>query len=122
MDEARKTTLVKYFLADRDAGRALLHLAFADASASLPAGGEPDLSNLDRLLAELASIEQRMGAEAGGRPAVLISGREIMGTLKMAPGPEIGRILEEVKEAQLRGEIATPEEAKNFIAGRYGRE
>jgi len=117
VDQVRKTTLVKYFLADRAAGRELLHLAFADASASIPGDGQPDLSNLDRLAAELAELEKRQVAAPQ-----LVTGREVMEILKLAPGPEIGRILEEVKEAQLRGEIATAEEAKSFIAGKYGRE
>ncbi|MFA6603667.1 MAG: HD domain-containing protein [Patescibacteria group bacterium] len=120
VDEVRKTTLAKYFLADRDAGRELLHLAFADASASLPGDGEPDLSNLDRLLTELSVLEKRSDCGSGSRSAQLLTGREVMETLHLAPGPEIGRVLEEVKEAQLKGQIATPDAAKSFIAGRYG--
>ncbi|MEM0950736.1 MAG: HD domain-containing protein [Cyanobacteria bacterium P01_H01_bin.74] len=45
----------------------------------------------------------------------LLNGREIMSLLKMGPGPEIGTIINELKEAQLSGEIETAEEAKKWI-------
>ena len=110
LDGVRRTTLAKYFLADRVAGRGLLHLACADALASLRQEGVQDLSTLRRLLGVLTELEAR-GAE--GRP--LLSGVEIMAMTGMGPGPDVGRLLETLKEAQLRGEVADVEHARMLI-------
>ncbi len=114
VDEVKKTTLAKYFLADRGLGRALLHVAFADASATVPQGGAPDLSNLDKLMTALKPLEARVGP---GGPRRLLSGEEVMTALGLAPGPEVGRVLEALAEAQLQGKIATAEEAREFLKG-----
>ena len=50
-----------------------------------------------------------------GRPTRLMTGEDIMDLAGIAPGPEVGRILEEIEEAQLSGKIRTPEEAKAFL-------
>ncbi len=114
VDEVRKTTLVKYFLADRAAGRELLHLAFADASASIPQGGAPDLSNLERLRSALAELEAQIDPDTG-KPPRLLSGKEIMSLTGLDPGPKVGRVMELLAEAQLRGEVATVEQAREFL-------
>ena len=41
----------------------------------------------------------------------LITGHDLIKNLKMKPGPKLGRILEEVREAQFEGRITTSEEA-----------
>ncbi len=114
VDEVRKTTLFKYFLADREAGRQLLHLAFADASASIPRGGAPDLSNLRRLLEALAELERQIDPGTG-KPPRLLTGKEIMSITGLEPGPGVGRVMELLAEAQLRGEVANVEQAREFL-------
>lgn len=44
-------------------------------------------------------------------PVVLLTGGELMDVLGVQPGPEIGRLLAEIREAQAEGEIKTREEA-----------
>ncbi len=51
----------------------------------------------------------------------LITGEEVMALLGIGPGPEVGSLLEAVREAQAAGEISTPEEARNFILRRVGK-
>lgn len=114
VDEVKRTTLFKYFLADLAAGRQLLHLAFADASASIPQGSQPDLSNLDRLMEALAELEKQIDPQTG-KPPSLLSGKEVMAVTGLGPGPEVGRLLEYLAEAQLRGELQTVEEAREFL-------
>lgn len=46
-----------------------------------------------------------------------MSGNEIMEVLKIKQGPEIGKIIKALREAQLSGEINTKEEAEGFIKG-----
>lgn len=114
LDEVRRTTLVKHFFRDRAAGRQLLHLALADASATLRPDGTTDLSHLDRLIGVLDRLEKELAVDTG-RPMRLITGEDIMELAGIAPGPEVGRILEEIEEAHLSGKISTPEEAKTFL-------
>jgi tRNA nucleotidyltransferase/poly(A) polymerase len=47
---------------------------------------------------------------AAAAPKPLITGKDVI-TLGVKPGPEIGRILDAVREAQMVGEISTSEEA-----------
>lgn len=111
---ARKSTLARHFLADRTFGRELFHLAFADASASLPGNGPPDLTNLRTTLAAVAGIEQEFGDEAT-RPSKLATGEDVMALTGVGPGPEVGRLLAELHEAQLNGAVANHEQARDFI-------
>lgn len=49
--------------------------------------------------------------EASIRPAPLIDGRDLIDNLQIEPGPEIGRLLRLVEEAQASGEITTRDQA-----------
>ncbi len=51
-----------------------------------------------------------------GRPAPLVRGDELGRALKLAPGPEVGRLLGEIEEARYAGEVATPEDALALAA------
>lgn len=44
-------------------------------------------------------------------PPSLLSGDELMSALGLAPGPDVGRILETIREAQAAGEVATKDQA-----------
>jgi len=52
------------------------------------------------------------------RPTKLVTGEDVL-RLGYVAGPLIGRILEEVEEAQLNGELGSKEEAIAFILSRY---
>jgi putative nucleotidyltransferase with HDIG domain len=54
-------------------------------------------------------------------PPPLVNGRELMGALGLAPGPEVGRLLEAIREAQASGEVETRQEAL-ALAARLKRE
>lgn len=47
-------------------------------------------------------------------PPPLLDGRELMAALHLQPGPEVGRLLRLIEEAQAAGEVTTPEEAIQF--------
>jgi poly(A) polymerase len=49
--------------------------------------------------------------EAGGAPAPLLRGDELARELGIEPGPELGRLLAGLREAQYAGEVATREDA-----------
>lgn len=48
-------------------------------------------------------------------PAPLLTGRSLMREFGLAPGPEIGAILEGLREAQAAGEVSTPEQALDWV-------
>jgi tRNA nucleotidyltransferase/poly(A) polymerase len=48
---------------------------------------------------------------AGGRPAPLLRGNVLAKRLGVDPGPELGRLLRALSEAQYAGEVSTPDEA-----------
>ena len=45
----------------------------------------------------------------------LLDGNEIMEILNIKPSPQLGKILNDLHEAQLNGDITTKEEAIDFI-------
>ena len=50
-------------------------------------------------------------------PPSLLNGDELMAALKMTPGPQIGRLLESIKEEQVMGHFSTRDEALAFARG-----
>jgi len=48
------------------------------------------------------------------QPVKLIDGNDLINVFGMKPGPEIGRILEQILEAQAAGELTTREEALDY--------
>jgi len=48
-------------------------------------------------------------------PAMLLSGEEVMELRGIVPGPEVGRILEALREAQAAGEVQSRQEAESFV-------
>jgi putative nucleotidyltransferase with HDIG domain len=60
----------------------------------------------------MATYHQEQGTLLAPR---LLGGQEIMHLLAIGPGPEIGRYLDALQEAQQLGEIKTPEEAAQWL-------
>jgi poly(A) polymerase len=84
----------------RDAGPelwALLDLARADIAAS----AYPHPEKLDDLSERL----QAVAAERPSRLKLPVDGRDIMRTLSLPPGPEVGRVKEKLEELVLEGSI-----------------
>jgi poly(A) polymerase len=52
-------------------------------------------------------------------PPRLITGRDLI-AMGLKPGPAFSEILRAVEDAQLEGEIRTPEEARAFVHQRWG--
>jgi putative nucleotidyltransferase with HDIG domain len=50
-------------------------------------------------------------------PPQLVTGRDVMSVLGVPPGPQVGQLLEAVREAQAEGQVRTREEALEFLRG-----
>jgi hypothetical protein len=58
---------------------------------------------------------QRFQEESIACPPKLVDGHDLIDIFGMSPGPEIGEILEAVREAQASGEVTSREGALSFI-------
>jgi poly(A) polymerase len=99
----------------------LMALAMADTLAGRgprrPAGAERELAALFTRVAELRDRE--LAAALAAPP--LVDGREVMRAAGIGPGPEVGRLLAQAREAQLEGEVSTREEALELVRRKAGR-
>jgi poly(A) polymerase len=71
-------------------------------------------------LPHLAELARREG-EALIDPPRLVDGAEVQAILGVSPGPEVGRALQAVREAQVDGKIRTKEEAIALLNQQKGR-
>lgn len=51
-------------------------------------------------------------------PPPLLDGRQVMDALGLRPGPQVGALLDALREAQAVGEVSTPDEARAWLMGR----
>jgi poly(A) polymerase len=109
--------LYRYY---RDAGDAAIDTLYLNMGDYLAARG-PKLSREEwadhcRIIEHILSGGPKSEAPKG--PPKLIDGHDIMEGFAMAPGPRIGQLLELVREAQMSGEIASPEAAMKLVKTR----
>jgi len=67
---------------------------------------------------KLKAIYDEARAKIKKEPKKLLAGEDIMKMLGMSPGPEVGAILEELREKQLAHEIKTKDEAIAWVNGK----
>lgn len=112
-----RKTIYRFFRDTGEAGVSLLLLALADqrAAADHALRQEDWAASLEvaRILLE-AWYEQ---PETVIRPPRLLTGDDLIRELHMKPGPEVGRLLEAIRETQADGQITTREEALAFARG-----
>jgi tRNA nucleotidyltransferase/poly(A) polymerase len=97
--------------ADEDLALLAVHAA-ADARAS----GSPDArTRWPRLRAVLYDLLEIWESRAATPPPSLINGRDVMRVLNLEPGPEIGRALDRVAQAQEDGIVRTRGEALAYL-------
>jgi poly(A) polymerase len=106
-----KRALYRFFRDLDDAAPACLFLSLADAAAARG----PRLEK-DRWAGHVAYV--RWVLESGlhpdqdaPKPERLVDGTALMAALNLEPGPDVGRLLAAIDEAQAVGELSTPEEA-----------
>ena len=109
-DGVSKRAIYRLIEAAGDATPALAVFSLLDHLAIYPAG--EGQAEWESLLGVVLKICQTYFAP---KPPVLLTGKDIIQTLRITPGPEIGRLLKKVKEAQAVGEISTREEALALV-------
>ncbi|MFW6195076.1 MAG: HD domain-containing protein [Chloroflexota bacterium] len=67
------------------------------------------------------ALESRDPAQNPRKSGLLLNGHEVQAQFDMPPGPEIGRVLEALREAEAEGTVTTKSEARELIARLLGR-
>jgi putative nucleotidyltransferase with HDIG domain len=102
--------IYRYFKSTGDAGIEIGLLSLADALATwgptLPGRGWS--RGLDVVATLLDAFFEK---DESVSPTPIINGHQLMSALNLQPGPEIGRLLEAIREAQATGEISSRDEA-----------
>jgi poly(A) polymerase len=91
-------------------------LSVADRLATRGDRAEESIARHMELARELLGDALRWRQQ--GPPRALVRGDELARALGLAPGPDIGRLLEELLEAQYAGDVRTREEALAFARAR----
>ena len=101
----------------------LLPVASADPAAFDPATVRPAAARKTlRHLQYISQLLRRRFAEPSRSvPKLLVDGHDVMKALDIAPSPLVGKILEEVREAQAEGRVGSKKEALAFLRGLRNR-
>ena len=111
-----RRSLYRYFRDCGAAGIDVLLLSLADLLGKSTPPVAPERWRM-RLTAVRQLLESYFDHPAEHlHPALLVDGDDLMSRLQLGPGPEIGRLLEALREAQAAGEISTREQALDLAA------
>ncbi len=109
-----RRALYRYFRDTGDAGIDILFLSLADHLATR--GPLLDISLWKEHTREVEFvIAQHFQSEEAVKPVKLIDGNDLINIFGLKAGPEIGELLEMVREASAIGEINSRDEAINYI-------
>jgi len=107
--------IYRFFRDTGDAGIDVLILSLAGYRAAQGAASLEDHWRRHLELTSLMLDNYFRKAHVAVAPSPLVSGRDVMTLLGLQPGPEVGRLLEEVREAQAEGQVRTTKEALEFL-------
>jgi len=106
-----RRAVYRFFRDTRSAGIEIVLLALADHLATFDGpGDETRWQRLVKLVGTLCHHYFERHTETVA-PVPLLDGRQLMDALQLSPGPEIGRLLRLIEEAQAAGKVSTREEA-----------
>ncbi|MBI5071821.1 CCA tRNA nucleotidyltransferase [Candidatus Falkowbacteria bacterium] len=105
----KPSTIEKYFFNPNFPGDGLLQLTFADALATIPKVGEPDLENFYTMVKRIEGLKSLV-KEKNRLPKPILSGDEIMKRFKLKPDPKVGELIKVLREAQLSGEVGAEDD------------
>lgn len=116
-----RRAVYRYFRDTGDAGVDVVLLSLADHLATWGPNlrGARWAARLE--VAELLLYHYFEQPQASVRPQLPVSGHDLMRALDLPPGPEIGRLLDLLREAVAAGEIRTREEALDLARESAGR-
>lgn len=119
--EPGRRAIYRFFRSTEDAGVDICLLSLADMVATYGPGLPQD--RWVQLLETIRPLLQTWweGPKEIVKPESLITGSDLISEFSIEPGPEIGRILEALREAQAAGQVTTRLEALEFAASLIGK-
>ena len=110
-EKVTRRAIYRYFRALGDAGIDVALLSLADHMATW--GPNLEANRLDRRLDVVVALFSGYFDRFDEciAPPPLVTGRDLLDEVRLPPGPEVGRTLERIREAQVTGEVRTREEA-----------
>jgi poly(A) polymerase len=106
--------IYRYFRDTGEAGIDLLYLSLADHLAARAAALDINEWREHCRMTEYV-LEKHFTSKNISAPRKILDGGDIMNIFNLEPGPKIGKLLEELKEAQAAGEVTTREQAVAYI-------
>ncbi len=114
VEAMKNATIERYFFSGTRPGRLLLQLILADGLATYPPAGPPQARSYQALRKRVDALEALL-TERRRLPPPLLNGHDVMREFGIPPGPEVGRLVTAVREAQLSGKVRNREEALEFL-------
>jgi tRNA nucleotidyltransferase/poly(A) polymerase len=111
VDAMKPTTIEKYFFSTKLPSRNFLKLLYIDGQASLNSKGKPFTGKYKHIIKRMAEIKKKTKSKGIDLAKPLITGHDVMKQLKLKPGKEIGKILDQIRELQLGGTLTTKKQA-----------
>ncbi len=109
-----RRAIYRYFRDTGEAGIDILFLSLADHLATR--GPRLDLAQWREHARTVEYVlSQHFEQESLSLPPKLVDGHDLINIFGMGPGPDVGKILEAVREAQTSGELTTRQEALAYI-------
>ena len=111
-----RRAIYRYFRDTGEAGIDILFLSLADHLATR--GPHLDLAQW-RQHTQIVEyvLAERLKEASVVTPPKLVDGHDLLNIFGLSPGPKIGELLEAVREAQASGELASRQEALDYIRG-----
>lgn len=121
-DPPSRRSIYRFFRATDDAGVDIILLSLADTLATygVTLTQERWESELSVCRVMLESLWESPHETV--RPQRLLTGSDLMEQFGLQPGPQIGKLLEALREAQATGEVKNREEALQFVENRLQSE
>lgn len=113
IENIKNSTIEKYFFNENVPGSTLQQLFYTDGAATIPKAGN-NLNALKALLKRVKKLEPLIKTQKNTRKRGLINGTDLIKELKLKEGPHIGKLLLQVREAELSGTITTKQQAINL--------
>lgn len=124
LDAMRATTLERTYLQPPERGQLLQQLTWADGRAALDPEDKQhqrafhQSKRFKQLQERLKEIQSRGYARGASSP--LLSGQDIMDALNLPAGPLIGKYIEQLRNAQLNGQVTTRAKALAWLKKLHG--
>jgi putative nucleotidyltransferase with HDIG domain len=113
--EPSRIDVYRFYKETGDAGTAVALLSLADTLATYNHNLTPEKWQHALMVSEVISSAWWEAHQTVVNPTLLLDGNDLQDEFGMAPGKEIGEVLEKLKEAQAAGEVKTRAQADAFI-------